>query len=83
MSVPEETITLTWYVKHQHTQDFTPAEFTEWVQNARLGIDDPTDLDEVYNRLDERDWKADEVLFDLASDRNWLESSEAEVVDLT
>jgi len=78
-----EQIRLTWYVKHQHTETFDADTFARWVEDARLDIEDPTDLDEVYNALERGDWRAEEALFDLARPSNWLDSSSAEIADLS
>jgi hypothetical protein len=76
-----DLIRLTWYVKNQHTETFTPDGFAEWVRQNHLDVN-PEDLDEVYNVLDSGDWRAEEALFDLAADRNWLDSSSAEIADI-
>lgn len=73
-------ITLQWYTKTQHSKTFTDEEFAMWVESSRLGVD-PTDLDAVYNELD--GVGGEEALISIADDRTWVDTSDAEMIDLT
>lgn len=75
-------VVLTWKLEHQYRATFeTEAEWNAFVTSVSNALD-PTNLDLVYEYLNERHDDIGMELEEMASDDRWVGTTDYEVVDL-
>jgi len=77
----QRDVALNWTVTQSYWRQFSPAEWVEFVNWLDPDLD-PFDLDAVYDRLYRQDWKAEELLGEIAADKYWVDTAGAEPTDL-
>lgn len=76
---------LEWKVSNQYVRFFTRKQLENlaWqLQIREIPEDDESLADAVYDALDKQDWRSEEALGELASDRYWSDTGDAEVIDM-
>lgn len=77
----QKDVVLNWTVTQQYWRQFSPEFWAELVSSLDPDLD-PFDLDAVYSRLEQQDWKVEDLLAELATDKYWVDTTDAEATDL-
>ena len=86
-AVLDTVVTLEYEVTQGYIRDFELKTLIEYYEtrfhdevNKTLPLTDI--LDYIYDRIERGGWKAEEFLAEMAEDRYWLQTKDAEITDL-